>query len=399
MADHELFTKALSLENPWYVKDVKFDPSGKRLDIYIGRTSELLPCPVCRKPCVDYDSMDREWRHLDFFQYEAHIHARIPRIHCKEHGIKTVNIPWSRKDSGSTKLFEFHTIDLCREMPVSSASKIIGTGEDSIWRVLKHYVDEARSNVDLSGLESIGVDEIAVRKGHNYETIFYDHVEAKVIHTEIGKRNTVFRNLKKLLPKPGNIRNISMDMAKPYILGASKYFPKAETIFDHFHVIKGLNDVVDRVRRREQKETPTLKTTRFLWLKNSSNLTRKEKRRFKGIKHLDLKTAKAYHLRVALQRLWIIPRNMAGKYLKKWIAWALKTSIPEIVKYGKTLKRHFEGTINAIMLGLSNYVAEGINNKIKTAFKRSYGFKSNEYRDTMIFLVAGKLKLPTLLQG
>ncbi len=34
MADHELFTKALSLEKPWYVKDVKFDPSGRRLDIY-----------------------------------------------------------------------------------------------------------------------------------------------------------------------------------------------------------------------------------------------------------------------------------------------------------------------------------------------------------------------------
>ncbi len=93
MPDNELFTKALNLEKPWYVMEVKFDPSEKRLDIYIGRTSELLPCPLCGKPCVDYDSTDREWRHLDFFQYEAHIHARIPRTSCKEHGIKTVNIP------------------------------------------------------------------------------------------------------------------------------------------------------------------------------------------------------------------------------------------------------------------------------------------------------------------
>ncbi len=69
------------------------------------------------------------------------------------------------------------------------------------------------------------------------------------------------------------------------------------------------------------------------------------------------------------------------------------------MKYGKTLRTHFDGIISAIMLDLSNSVAEGINNKIKTAFKRSYGFKSNEYRDTMIFLIAGKLKLPTLLQG
>ncbi|MHB8358796.1 MAG: transposase family protein [Thermoplasmataceae archaeon] len=92
MAD-ELFTKALSLEKPWYVKEVKFDTSGKRLDTHIERTSELLPCPICGKPCVVYDSTEREWRYLDFFQYEAHIHARIPRTNSKDHGIETVSRP------------------------------------------------------------------------------------------------------------------------------------------------------------------------------------------------------------------------------------------------------------------------------------------------------------------
>ena len=399
MSDEELFTKALNLEKPWYVREVKFDPSGKRPGIYIGRTSELLPCPVCGKPCIDYDSMDRVWRHLDFFQYEAYIHARIPRTRCKEHGIKTVNVPWTRKDSNFSRIFEYHALDFCREMPVSSASAFLRTGHDSLWRMLKYYVDDARKNVDLSGIENIGVDEIAIMKGHNYETIFYDHKERRVIHTEMGKKNTVFRKLKRILPEPGKVKNISMDMAKWYILGAGKYFPKSRIVFDHFHVIKGMNDVVDRIRRREQKENPLLKSTRFLWLKNTSSMTKREKRRFKSIKHLDLETAKAYHLRMALQRLWTIPKIMAEKYLEKWISWASRTGIPEIVKYGKTLKMHFKGIISAIMLGLSNSVAEGINNKIKTAFKRSYGFKSDEYRDTMIFLVAGKLKLPTLLQG
>ena len=397
MPDNELFTKALNLEKPWYVREVTFDPSGKRLDVYIGRTSDLLPCPVCGKPCIDYDSMEREWRHLDFFQYEAYIHARIPRTSCKEHGIMTVKVPWTRKDSNFSKMFEYHALDFGREMPISSASRFLNTGQDSLWRILKHYVDDKGRN--LSGIENIGVDEIAIMKGHNYETIFYDHKERRVIHTEMGKKNTVFRKLKKRLPEPGKVKNFSMDMAKPYILGSGKYFKKSGIVFDHFHVIKGMNDAVDRVRRREQKKNPILKNTRFLWLKNTSTTTRKEKRRFKTIKQLDLNTSKAYHLRIALQRLWTIPKIMARKYLERWIAWATRTGIPEIVKYGKTVKRHFDGIIRAIMLDLSNSVAEGINNKIKTAFKRSYGFKSNEYGDTMIFLVAGKLELPTLLQG
>ena len=65
-------------------------------------------------------------------------------------------------------------------MPVSSASLFLRTGQDSVWRVLKYYVEDARKNVDLSGIENIGVDEIAIMKGHNYETIFYDHRERRV---------------------------------------------------------------------------------------------------------------------------------------------------------------------------------------------------------------------------
>lgn len=64
---------------------------------------------------------------------------------------------------------------------------------------------------------------------------------------------------------------------------------------------------------------------------------------------------------------------------------------------GKTVKRHISGILEAIKSGVNNGVVEGLNNKIKTAFKRSYGFKRKEYRETMIFLVAGRLRLPILL--
>ena len=100
--------------------------------IYIQKNPRIVLCPICGKPCVDYDSTEREWRYLDFFQYEAHIHARVPRTNCKDHGIKTVNIPWSRKDASHGRLLEFHVIDLCREMSVSSASKLLGIGPDTI---------------------------------------------------------------------------------------------------------------------------------------------------------------------------------------------------------------------------------------------------------------------------
>ena len=396
MVEAQVFSNALGIEKPWFVSDVKLDIALRGVDIYLERTSELLPCPMCGKPCPDYDSSEREWRHLDFFQYEAHIHAKIPRINCPDHGVKTVEMTWTRKGSGFTKLFEFLAIQLSKEMPVLSAAEILRITDDSLWRILRYYVDEARKIMDLSGIEVVGDDEIAVEKGHRYETVFYDTRQSRVIHTEIGKRNTVFRKLKKRLPEPEKVKVFSMDMAKPYILGASKYFPEAGIVFDHFHIVKDMNDVVDRVRRREQKGNDSLKKSRYLWQKNTENLTKKQKRKLHSIKKLDLITSRAYHFKLALQRLWEIPVDMARKYLEKWITWAFRSGIPEIVKYGKTMKNKFDGIIRGIVMRANNAMAEGINNKIKTAFKRSYGFKSPEYRDTMIFLIAGRLDLPRL---
>ena len=67
-----------------------------------------------------HDTIKREWRHINFFQYRAYIHAREPRIKCPEHGIKTVKVPWARKGSGFTLSFEAMVAMLSQEMPVSS---------------------------------------------------------------------------------------------------------------------------------------------------------------------------------------------------------------------------------------------------------------------------------------
>ena len=113
-----------------------------------------------------------------------------------------------------------------------------------------------------------------------------------------------------------------------------------------------------------------------------------------SVKSLDLQTSHAYHFKIALQRLWQVNVPIAESYLRKWISWASRSKMPDIVKLGKTLKRHLNGILMAIKSGINSVVVEGLNNKIRTAFKRSYGFKAREYRDTIICLVAGGLRLP-----
>ena len=109
---------------------------------------------------------------LDVFQYPTYVHAREPRIKCDQHGKKTVDLPWARKGSGFSLHFEALIVEMGKEMPVSAVARIVGINEDSVWRILKHYVEEARGEVDLSDLKVLGIDEFSVEKHHVYVTLF-----------------------------------------------------------------------------------------------------------------------------------------------------------------------------------------------------------------------------------
>lgn len=400
MEDKELIQVALGISNPWFVKNINLDTSKKRMDIYLDFIKGTkFPCPDCNKLSELHDTKQKVWRHLDFFHYETYLHARIPRTKCSEDGVKLVNVPWTRKNTGFTLFFEALIVAMSKEMTVSSIAELVNVHEDSLWRILTHYVEKAMSKVDLSDLDTIGVDEISVKKGHSYVTLFYDLKKARVIHIEKGKKKSVFKNFRDFLSKklnPDNIKYISMDMYPAFKGGAREYFSNAKIVYDKFHIVKMMNDAIDKVRRKEYLSNKDLGKTRFIWLKNPENLSDRENAKIQSIKDLDTKTAKAYKFKLGLQRLWDIKNvGVAREYLEKWHYWGTHSNIKEIITLAKMIKRNSHGILESIKGNISNGVVEGLNNKIKTAFKRSYGLKTEKYRNTMIFLMVGKLSLPT----
>ncbi len=397
MNSEELFKSLLGLEEPWIIKEIRFDRQERRVDIFIDfPRGSKFPCPVCGIPYGVHDTEERTWRHLNVFQYPTYVHAREPRIKCNEHGKKTVDLPWARKGSDFSLHFEAMIVEMGREMPVSSVSRMVGINEDSVWRILKHYVEEARKDQDISDLSVLGIDEFSVERHHVYVTLFYGIKNSRVIHIEEGKESDVFMRFLQKNPflDPSGIGNITMGMYPSYISGAKQYFPDSSIVFDHFHVIKMINDTLDRIRRKEAKSNDILKHTGYDWPKNSSDLSEKERDRLMSIKSPDLRTSHAYHFKIAFQRLWQVNVFIAESYLRKWISWASWSRMPDIIKLGKTMKRHLDGIMEAIRSGINSAVVEGLNNKIRTAFKRSYGFKAREYRDKIIYLAAGGLELP-----
>ena len=401
MDEKKLFQMDFNFSDPpWHVTSIDFDQPEGRIDVHIDfRSGSRFLCPECSLECPVHDTIQREWRHLNFFQYRAaHIHAREPRIRCPENGVRTVNVPWAGKGSGFTLSFKAMVIMLGQEMPVSSVSRIVQIHEDSVWRTLRHYVDEAKKEQGISDLSVLGIDEFSVEKHHVHVTLFYDIKNSRVIHIEDGKESDVFGKfiMKHPFLDPSGIEHITMDLYPSYISGAKEYFPDSSIVFDHFHVIKMMNYTLDRIRRKGARVNEILKHTGYNWLKNSDDLSDKERDRLMSVKSLDLQISHAYHFKIALQRLWHLNVSIAEDYLRKWISWAYMSRMPDIIRLGKTMKRHIDGILEAIRSGINSAVVEGLNSKIHAAFKRSYGFKAQEYRDTIIYLVAGGLKLPTI---
>lgn len=172
-----------------------------------------------------YDTVEKVWRHLNFFQHKCYIHARVPRLRISEHEVKYVNVPWTRMNSGFTMLFEANSMLLIEEeMPVYSVAKTIKETAPRIWRIFDYWVKKAVDKIYMSKVKHFGIDETSKRKGHDYITQFVDLETRKTIFVTEGKDAKTFERFKEeLIKKKGSVENIkaiSMDMSPSFISGA-----------------------------------------------------------------------------------------------------------------------------------------------------------------------------------
>lgn len=400
MDTNPLFTAALSLVPPWLVVRSDFKLEQRLLELHVDfKPGGKFPCPECQSAsCAVHDTVEKRWRHLDFFQHQAFIIARVPRVECARCGVRMISVPWARPGSGFTMLMEGLILLMARAMPVRNIAQLLRVSDNRVWRVVQHYVDDAVARIDCAGITAIGVDETSARKRHDYISCFFDMDARRLVFATEGREHQVVDAFARFIGAHGGdasaVREVSCDMSPAFIKGVRESLPKAEVTFDRFHVANVLGDAVERVRRSEWRKDKTVKGARFALLKNPANLTDRQRARLMEITSRNAALAEAYRMKETFRDLYRQPDlHSARGFLKGWLATALASTLKPVVKAAKTINNRSKGILRWYTSRLTNAVMEGLNSLLQAAKRKARGYRLHRTFITMAYLIAGKLDL------
>jgi transposase len=343
-----------------------------------------------------YDTVERKWQHLNFFEHKCYLHARVPRIKNRAGKVHVEDVPWARKGSGFTLLFEaFAMLLIESEMPVSKTAKLVKVYPQRIWNIFHFWISKMHADDKIEDLTCLGFDETSTKKGHNYVTLAVDMDKRRVLFATKGKgADTIEKSVEYLESKGVDIKevkNVCIDMSPAFISGCEKHLPDAAVTFDKFHIVKEINKALDEVRKAQRRIGFDLKGHKYTFLKNELPLALEIERDGFLEKYKDL--GEAFKIREMFNNFWIIEKpDEAMSYLAFWCDYAESSNLSPFLKAVKTIKNHWTGIVNYTKSRISNGILEGINSKVQLAKKRARGYRNIENFISMIYFIAGKLK-------
>ncbi|MFO1459483.1 MAG: ISL3 family transposase [Verrucomicrobiota bacterium] len=419
MIPEKAFAGLLQLDDRWSVVAAEYETEpSERFLIVVQETERLWPSLKCPEGTCEGTSVichdhaePRTWRHLDAFGKRTEILCSLPRARCKGcDKVWTVPAPWEGKGKHFTKEFEAFSLTLMREMPVTRAGEILGEGNTRLWRLLRAHVRDAYAVLDFSEVVRIGVDEMNIRKGQNYLTVFADLIKRRVLFATPGRDHWCFDDFAAALGlhngHPHAITHVAMDMSAAYRKGAEETLRNAQIVFDPFHVTALVGTAVDEVRRREAREgedgvKTLLKGSMYLFRKNPENLTPRQAEQLDGMDLKGLAPGQAYQVRLELSDIYRTTRSApkARYRLEAWVQWAQAKCerwaglLAPLAKAVKTIKADLGGILAHWEGELSTAFMEGLNSVFSAVKRKARGYRNPDYIITMLYFVAGKLSL------
>lgn len=366
---------------------------------HIEPSEKTLCCTECgSRSVIRRGSKERWFRSLPVGSRLTWVIANIPRVQCRDcDAVRQIKIGFAEPRRTYTKAWARYALELSRLMTIKDVAELLGVTWDVIKDIRKAYLKKHFSKPSLKEVTHLAIDEICIGSGHRYLTIVIDWATGAVLFVGEGKSadalTPFWRRLKR---NRARIKAVAIDMSTAYISAVEKHLPNAAIVFDHFHVVKLMNDKLTALRRdlyreaTEQLDKEVLKGTRWLLLKNPENLNdeKNEQEKLEEALSLNAPLATAYYLKEELRQFWQQPSKAAARrFLNSWYDRAMSTGIKQLITMARTLAARAFGLLAYFDHPISTGPLEGINNKIKTLQRQAYGIRDQEYFKLSIFAI------------
>lgn len=330
-------------------------------------------------------------RDLSCADTRIYLEIEVRRVQCKACGrVKRENLDFLADNPLYTKRFAWFVGRRCRQSSLKDVAKELYLDWDTVKTLDKQYMRLQLDRVGMPGPKVIGVDEISVKKGHDYRIVVSDLIRKRPIwfggiDRSEASMDLFFEALGE--KKSAGIRLAVMDMWKPFRKSTQQKAPKAAILFDKFHVMRHLGEALDKIRkseyaRLEGKARRYIKGQKYTLLSNRENLTLEGRTALKTLLAANKRLNTAYLLKESFGQLWNYQREAyARRFFDNWRAALKWQRLKPFEKFAEMIERHWDGIAafckpeNKVSLGF----VEGLNNKIRVIQRRAYGIRDEEY--------------------
>lgn len=389
----------------------RFGPSDMPLSLEVqlrACKNSRACCSGCGQLRPGYDHLPERrfefiplWGILIFFLYA------LRRVDCPACGVVVEKVPWAQGKETLCLSYQWFLAGWAKRLSWKETAEVFRASWGKVFRSVEMAVRWGRAHVDLSGVLSIGVDEIQYQLGHKYLTLVYQidgHCKRLLW---IGKERTE-ATLDGFFDWFGQTRSealkhICSDMWKNYLTVIAKRAAQALHILDRFHIMSHMSKAIDEVRAQEAKELvskgyePVLKKSRWLLLKRPENLTEKQEVRLADLVRYNLRSVRSYLLKEDFQSFWeYTSPGWALRFLDQWCTRALRSRIEPMKRVAKMLRNHRALLSNWFKAkgALSSGAVEGFNNKAKLTIRKAYGFRTYNAAEIALYHTLGRLPEP-----
>jgi len=329
-------------------------------------------------------------RDLPCGEFQVYLEMEIRRPKCKDTGaIKQETFDWLIKNA-YTKRFVWKVGQRCQTASIKDVAKEYNLSWHTVKNMEKEYMEEKLKRADKIAPEVIGIDEISVRKGHSYKIVVSDLIRKRPIW--FGGEDRSEKSMNMFYEQLGakkckKIRLAVMDMWKAFEKSAKKNIPQAAILYDKFHIIRHLQEALDKIRKLEYARVSGnnrqfIKGQKYTLLSRHANLTLDGKKSLKILFAVNKRLNKAYLLKETFGQLWNYKSEVwAKKFFENWKNSLRWQRLKPYEKFIKMVEKHWDGIAayckpeNKVALGF----VEGFNNKIRVIQRRAYGLKDQEY--------------------